>query len=183
MVLLVTSLNLNGSDMYGLYLRRTVFNYWVDRAPGCSGLRAPGCSGLRAPGCSGLRAALGSGLQAALGSGLRAAPDSGLLRAPGCSGLRAPGSSGLGSTDFMTCEDPMVFILLDGYSFHYAHIWIKSGISICGRHLVTSKKSSIFFQRRYILHISCVTCFELPSYISSTEEPDNYYDRKTCFLG
>ena len=35
----------------------------------------------------------------------------------------------------------MVFIL-DCCSFHYAHIWSKSGISICWWHLVTSKESS-----------------------------------------
>ena len=35
----------------------------------------------------------------------------------------------------------MVFIL-DGCSIHYAHTWSESGISICLRHLVTSKDSS-----------------------------------------
>ena len=31
---------------------------------------------------------------------------------------------------------------LDGCKFRYAHIWSKSGILICWRHLVTSKESS-----------------------------------------
>ena len=36
--------------------------------------------------------------------------------------------------------------LLDGVSFHCAHTWSKSGISICCTHLVTSKKPNpIFF--------------------------------------
>ena len=38
----------------------------------------------------------------------------------------------------------MVFIL-DGCSFHYAHTWSKSGISICRRHLIPSKESSNSF--------------------------------------
>ena len=40
----------------------------------------------------------------------------------------------------------MVF-RLDGCWFHHAHIWSKSGISIFGKHLATSKESSnpIFF--------------------------------------
>ena len=48
---------------------------------------------------------------------------------------------------------------LDGCSFCYAHIWSKSGISICWKHLVTSKESSnsILFP----------TCFELPFYLST----------------
>ena len=38
-------------------------------------------------------------------------------------------------------------LTLDGSSEHVAHIWTKSGISICWRHLVTSTESSnpIFF--------------------------------------
>ena len=48
----------------------------------------------------------------------------------------------------------MVFIL-DGCSFHYAHTWSKSGISICWRHLVTSKESSnpIFFSEKDLVYI------------------------------
>ena len=36
--------------------------------------------------------------------------------------------------------------------FYYAHIWSKSGISMCWGHLVTSKESSnlIFFRKRHI---------------------------------
>ena len=43
----------------------------------------------------------------------------------------------------------MVFTI-DGCSFRYAHTWSKSGISICWRHLVTSKESSnsIFFRKK-----------------------------------
>jgi len=48
---------------------------------------------------------------------------------------------------------------------HNAHIWSKSGISICWRHLVTSKESSnpIFFRKRHILHHTCAACSEPPS--------------------
>ena len=63
----------------------------------------------------------------------------------------------------------MVFVL-DGYSFDYAHTWSKSGISICWRHLVTSKDSSnpIFFYRKspLLLH-TWATCFELQSNMST----------------
>ena len=34
------------------------------------------------------------------------------------------------------------FFILDGYSFHFAHIWSKSGIPSFSKHLVTSKESS-----------------------------------------
>ena len=37
-------------------------------------------------------------------------------------------SESLGSSSFNVLH--MVFII-DGYSFHYAHTWSKSGISIC----------------------------------------------------
>ena len=58
---------------------------------------------------------------------------------------------------------------LDDCSFYYARIWSKSGISICFKHLVKSKKSSnpIFFRKRPILLHTCATCSELPSYIST----------------
>ena len=48
----------------------------------------------------------------------------------------------------------MVFIL-DGCSFDYAHTWSKSGISICWRHLVTSKESSnpILFSEKDLVFI------------------------------
>ena len=62
----------------------------------------------------------------------------------------------------------MVF-RLDGCSFHYARKWSISGISICLRHLVTSKESSIrFFSRKktFLLHTRA-TCSQLPSYIST----------------
>ena len=62
----------------------------------------------------------------------------------------------------------MVFIL-DACSFHYAHIWSKYGISICWRHLFTSKETSypIFFRKWPILHHACATCSELQSHIST----------------
>ena len=46
-------------------------------------------------------------------------------------------------------------ILLDGCSFHYFRIWSKSGISICSRHLVTSKESLNpgFFLRKDLFYI------------------------------
>ena len=49
---------------------------------------------------------------------------------------------------------PMVFIL-DGCSFHYAHTGSKSGISICWRHLVTSKESlnPIFSEKNLVFII------------------------------
>ena len=47
---------------------------------------------------------------------------------------------------------PMVF-RLDGCSFHYARIWSKSSISICWRHLVTSKVVKIdFFSRQDLFY-------------------------------
>ena len=48
----------------------------------------------------------------------------------------------------------MVFILY-GCSFYYMHIWSKSGISFCWRHLVTSKESSnpIFFGKKLVFTI------------------------------
>ena len=59
----------------------------------------------------------------------------------------------------------MVFIL-DGCSFNYAHIWSKKGISICGRHLVTSKGSSSpkKNRKRPTLYHTYATCSELPIY-------------------
>ena len=63
----------------------------------------------------------------------------------------------------------MVFIL-DGWSFYYADIWSKKGISICWRHLVTSKESSnpIFFLGKWpCLHHTCATWNEQPSNIKT----------------
>ena len=63
---------------------------------------------------------------------------------------------------------PMVFII-DGCSLRYAHTWSKSGISICWRHLVTSKESSnsiFFFEKRPCLHHTCATWNEQPSNIN-----------------
>ena len=62
----------------------------------------------------------------------------------------------------------MVFIVNDCYD-HYAHIWSRSGVSNCWRHLVTSKKSSnpFFRRKRPLLHHTCATCSELPSYLST----------------
>ena len=54
----------------------------------------------------------------------------------------------------------------DGCSFHYTHTWSKSDISICWRHLVTSKESSnpIFFsEKRPCLHHTWATWNEQPS--------------------
>ena len=50
----------------------------------------------------------------------------------------------------------MVFIL-DGCSFHYAHIWSKTGILIRRRHLVTSKEyeNPFFSEKKPILHHTC----------------------------
>ena len=66
-------------------------------------------------------------------------------------------------------DNTMVFIL-DGCSFRYAHIWSKSGISICQKHLVPSKESSnpiFFFGKDLFLHFTSATCSELPSYNST----------------
>ena len=62
----------------------------------------------------------------------------------------------------------MVFII-DGCSFHYAHTWSKAGISICWRHLVTSKRLSnpIFFGKRPCFHHTCATWNEQPSNIKT----------------
>ena len=43
-----------------------------------------------------------------------------------------------------------MILILDGSSEHGAHIWSKSGILVCGRHLVTSKEKTYFtFYGRY----------------------------------
>ena len=62
-----------------------------------------------------------------------------------------------------------VFILLDGCSVYYAHIWSKSGLSISWRHLVTSKEWSnpIFSGKYLLLHHWCATFSEQPSYIKT----------------
>ena len=60
-------------------------------------------------------------------------------------------------------------LILDGSSEHGAHIWNESGISICERHLDTSKKSLnpiSFFESPISLHM-CATYSDLPSYIST----------------
>ena len=49
---------------------------------------------------------------------------------------------------------PGAWFYINGCSFHYAHIWRKSGISICWRY---PKKK---------FH-TCATCSELPSYINT----------------
>ena len=75
-----------------------------------------------------------------------------------------------------------VFFILDGCSFHYAHIWSKSGISICWRHFVTSKEPSNpnLSSENPILHHSCAICSERPSYISTMLSSEIH--RKTCWL-
>ena len=60
------------------------------------------------------------------------------------------------------------------FTMHNAHIWCKSGISICWRHLVTSKESSnpiFFFGRRPCLHHTCATWDEQPSNIKTMTRP------------
>ena len=58
--------------------------------------------------------------------------------------------------------------ILDGCSFHYAHIWSKSGISICLRHFVASKESSNLREKIVKdLFYTCARCVEVPSYIST----------------
>ena len=61
---------------------------------------------------------------------------------------------------------------LDGSSEHGAHIWSKSGISICSSHLVTSKASwnPTFFRKRPILLYTCATFSELPSCICTIHQ-------------
>ena len=48
-----------------------------------------------------------------------------------------------------------LFLFIACCSFHYAHIWIKSGISIHWRYVVTSKKSSnpFFSLGNYLFYI------------------------------
>ena len=57
----------------------------------------------------------------------------------------------------------MVF-MSDGCSIHYARTWSKSGISICWRHLVTSKESSnsIFIRKNTMFYHSCAKWNEQP---------------------
>ena len=69
--------------------------------------------------------------------------------------------------DWLTKES--MVLILDGCSFYYAHILIRSGISICWKHLITLKVSSNPKKKRPILHHTCETCSELPSYISTME--------------
>ena len=59
--------------------------------------------------------------------------------------------------------------ILDRCSENSAHILSKSDISICWRHLVTSKESSnpIFLRKRPILLYTYAKCSELPSNIST----------------
>ena len=68
------------------------------------------------------------------------------------------------------CWRSMVFII-DGCSFHSAHTWSESGISICWRHLVTSKESSspIFFRKRPCFNHKCATWNEQPSNLKPWE--------------
>ena len=58
-------------------------------------------------------------------------------------------------------REGIMVLILDGSSEHSAHIWSKSGISICWKHLVTSKESSnpIFFFGKDL-------CSKLPSYLT-----------------
>ena len=62
--------------------------------------------------------------------------------------------------------------ILDSCSFQYAHTLSKSCISICWRHLVTSKQSSnpIFFFRKDLFHFIRAQCSEIPSYIITTQK-------------
>ena len=65
-------------------------------------------------------------------------------------------------------------LIVDVSSEHGAYIGRKLSISICERHLVTSKESfnAIFFRKRSILPHMCGTCSELPSYISTMDLPN-----------
>ena len=74
-----------------------------------------------------------------------------------------------------------VVFIIDGCSFHFAHTWSKSGISVCWRHLVTSKESSnpiLFFGKRPCLHHTCATWNEQQSNIKTrncTHYCSSYY--------
>ena len=71
-----------------------------------------------------------------------------------------------------------VFIL-DGCSFHYAHTWNKSSISICWRHLVTCKER-IFFRKRPCFHYLCATWNEQPSNIKTMIITDSVTHYQQC---
>ena len=77
-----------------------------------------------------------------------------------------------GSTVCPRNSDPfyIIVLIIDGCSFHDAHTWNKSGISICWRHLVTSIESSnpiFLFGKRPCLHHTCATWNEQPSNIKT----------------
>ena len=66
----------------------------------------------------------------------------------------------------------------DGCSFHYTHTWSKSDISICWRHLVTSKESSnpiLFLWKCLFLHHACATWAEQLCYIKIMTFNTSYY--------
>ena len=68
-----------------------------------------------------------------------------------------------------------MILILDGSSERGAHIWSEWGISICCRHLVTSKDSLnlIFFLGKYhFLHHTCATFSEQTSDIKTMLWPE-----------
>ena len=64
----------------------------------------------------------------------------------------------------------MVYIL-DGCSFHTAHIWSKSGIFNLMKSFgyINSRQIRFFQEKLPILHHRCAKCSELPSYISAMD--------------
>ena len=74
---------------------------------------------------------------------------------------------------FYICPNSYMVLILDGSSGRGAHIWSKSSISICWRHLVSSKQSLnlIFSEKTYT---SCATWSEK----FRLSKKDNFYGRK-----
>ena len=68
----------------------------------------------------------------------------------------------------------MVLIILHDSSEHGAHIWSKSGIPTCLRHLIIT---NVFISpKKQICHHACAAYSELPSDISSTQGAEIVYD-------
>ena len=57
-----------------------------------------------------------------------------------------------------------IVLIFDCRSEHVAHIWSKSFISICRRHLIIKR---VFKSDFFCFMDSCATCFKLTSYISA----------------
>ena len=78
----------------------------------------------------------------------------------------------------------MVFIL-DGCSFHYAHLWGKSGISICWRHLIVIKRvvKFVFSQKLPFLHFPVVIMIRTELRVSgSASRSRKYRSALHCWL-